>query len=1312
MAFQSAVLRDGEWVMERVNLQDALKASTDPKLPPVAESPEVPDCGILSRTVIDSPYAHWIIPVRLRSEHHNDIAFVGDRYVQISQLREDGQLHEVIRKTDFDYRIRNAVAIGPPPQDDANIKPHSFIKTEDPDVLMQDDTNPSRTNRLQPLPPQILVLILQTGDIIFLFVRERADGSLEFVTSKYDNYRDLEFLGFHLAVDPSSRYMAAGSSEDVFIVYELKPLESLNALYIRDGSFNPIKSIRPRQTQGIIHKLEFLHPRPEDGDFNIALLLVVSRKEAGHPHPRLRNVVYDWELDDDLKSVFAEETTGNLAPNQDELPLLIIPLKFNGAFISISAQSTRIGIGIVGDNLRYEDLPVKAPDTNGARKPLWTAWARPYRLKDYFEKTDVIYLAREDGVINYVEIDESSYMPTVHNVGTIETGVSDPTAFTTAYDRVADLHPRSSMKQVGTIPNWSPVWDLATTGDYSSWTAERPNSDVASRRRPASKWLQRPDRIFCASGQGLGSALTELRWGLQARIGLEFDYSHLVRQSWMFPVDPHGEGGHYALFSLPHLSEVFHISGDLESADALTSESSPFDMSSRTICAVQNEQGTIVQITETSTTLVVPTQSSRHFHNDVFEQNGIVVGNAFCKDDLVVLSTYQHDMSAVHLLRIDQMHIARAGLWEVQGEVTCISMFTVSETTWVVMGAVVNASPCVLIYSLDGNLLIAKQLDGPNETESYNRLEALTSISVLTEGVDGIVLVLGARSGHIVTARVSRHDSEWNFAVERLGTGPANVFSVPNFGGEVAVFACSDNTLSILTDFSPRHNKFKLRNTIWPTDLQDPSLPPPPIRSVFCLDQSLYGYHGHVSLLMLAGSRILLADIRPHFGPVPRRISLQGTPSRVLYSKTWKCLIVAHLQNDRPTLSFIDPDSGVTISRACHRGDDKPLDYISGLGVPNTTVRALCEWLYVKDGKTFPFIIVGTNYEVLIVSVNAVEAAGEDGTSRQLRYYTRYKRKGYGESIITSVVGCAEGLLICAGNVLHWEVLDVVEKKLKPRKQFRLDSEVMSLEVADGKAFVLTAKHSLQVIDLFVESGTTDMALIHSDQVTRRAYHQIGLGDSVEPAGKWPIHLVSTVQGGITGLWVPWNQRNKDLQVVFDAHLPTAIRRFRRGRTRPVGFSLNRKRRYDNLSTTVDGAEVFGVGLHGSLYHFSLIGPDLWRFLCLVQTLAHMSGEVCPLRRGSRLLGHDSLDMVVELEPRRSRSNMHVNGDVLRRCVDRRALRTLLRVPDAIDLFCEYLDGIEDGAYTEGFREDADEGQERYMELGYDILEYVLAPVL
>ncbi|KAG5931514.1 hypothetical protein E4U53_001725, partial [Claviceps sorghi] len=76
MAFQTSILRDGEWVTETVNLQAALKASATPK---AATRPHLdpPSCGFLSRTIVESPIVHWILPARLRSEAHNDIAFVG-----------------------------------------------------------------------------------------------------------------------------------------------------------------------------------------------------------------------------------------------------------------------------------------------------------------------------------------------------------------------------------------------------------------------------------------------------------------------------------------------------------------------------------------------------------------------------------------------------------------------------------------------------------------------------------------------------------------------------------------------------------------------------------------------------------------------------------------------------------------------------------------------------------------------------------------------------------------------------------------------------------------------------------------------------------------------------------------------------------------------------------------------------------------------------------------------------------------------------------------------------------------------------------
>lgn len=79
MAFQTSFLRGGEWVTETVDLQSALRQATAATAAaPVSEHHlEPPACGVLSRTVIESPIVHRVLPVRLRSKTHNDIAFIG-----------------------------------------------------------------------------------------------------------------------------------------------------------------------------------------------------------------------------------------------------------------------------------------------------------------------------------------------------------------------------------------------------------------------------------------------------------------------------------------------------------------------------------------------------------------------------------------------------------------------------------------------------------------------------------------------------------------------------------------------------------------------------------------------------------------------------------------------------------------------------------------------------------------------------------------------------------------------------------------------------------------------------------------------------------------------------------------------------------------------------------------------------------------------------------------------------------------------------------------------------------------------------------
>lgn len=80
MSVQTTVLRDGEWVTETVGIHTVLK-SLAPKPTKKPKSNKAPTCGLLTRTVVETELVHFILPVRLRSPHRNDVAFVG-----VSQL--------------------------------------------------------------------------------------------------------------------------------------------------------------------------------------------------------------------------------------------------------------------------------------------------------------------------------------------------------------------------------------------------------------------------------------------------------------------------------------------------------------------------------------------------------------------------------------------------------------------------------------------------------------------------------------------------------------------------------------------------------------------------------------------------------------------------------------------------------------------------------------------------------------------------------------------------------------------------------------------------------------------------------------------------------------------------------------------------------------------------------------------------------------------------------------------------------------------------------------------------------------------------
>ncbi|KAM0282707.1 hypothetical protein ACHAQH_002904 [Verticillium albo-atrum] len=459
-----------------------------------------------------------------------------------------------------------------------------------------------------------------------------------------------------------------------------------------------------------------------------------------------------------------------------------------------------------------------------------------------------------------------------------------------------------------------------------------------------------------------------------------------------------------------------------------------------------------------------------------------------------------------------------------------------------------------------------------------------------------------------------------------------------------------------------------------------------------------------MSLLMLTKDGILVTEMLPKTVSMPRSLPLNGTPTRVLFSQTLQCLVVAmKVGTGQTTIAFVDPDSGLNMSWPTDK-DNNPLPFISGLGLSDDRIHDMFEWLYVKEGRTWLFIVITTREgQLLIVTTQRVESKDAAGQTRgKVRHWTRYKKKVADQAIYAGV-GDGADLFFCAGNILHWEALDLVEKKLKPKKTFALPSPATSLRIVNDRLCALTTNHSLIVLNHRAQGPHDEMVFAHSDVGSRKASHYIEMGSSRDETPAWPITLISEQTHDFVGVWVPWKEPEKEFKVVFKGRLPAGVRRLRRGHVKPAWMAADVTPRFGHIPSTIDAADVLAICMDGSLHHFTLLSPEALVVLELIQKLA-LQGRPndSPTTRLSQTNGTEPAAVS------KTKRQGHVDGDVLRRCLDKRALEALLSAGDGADvLLRDALEGLEGGRWTDSF-----EGQrEKYVELAYEVLEYYLAPV-
>lgn len=314
MAVETRVLVNGQWVSRSMDIRHILESNhdkdkhkTDHKIPRARSHPIL---GIISRTLFRSPVINWILPARLRHENKNDVVFVGEDFVYIKEILSDGHLRYIGTKADFGSRIRAAKVFGEPRKIEiletgwpatpdaaaaALLKRQQAapIKTEEGEVNMNGYSSPT-------IPPQILILTLESNELVYLFAHQNQNGELRFYDSSLPLPAGRSFLeqpGKFIAVDPKSRAVAVAACEGTLLVWGAKTMDRLRQDYTANSvEWTPFTQEQPFQAiDGAVVKMEFLYPARDDDDHVILLVIFCKNK-------KMRMTCWDWLHSEGVRS--------------------------------------------------------------------------------------------------------------------------------------------------------------------------------------------------------------------------------------------------------------------------------------------------------------------------------------------------------------------------------------------------------------------------------------------------------------------------------------------------------------------------------------------------------------------------------------------------------------------------------------------------------------------------------------------------------------------------------------------------------------------------------------------------------------------------------------------------------------------------------------------------------------------------------------------------------------------------------------------------------------------------------------------------
>ncbi|TKA62902.1 hypothetical protein B0A49_11170 [Cryomyces minteri] len=433
-------------------------------------------------------------------------------------------------------------------------------------------------------------------------------------------------------------------------------------------------------------------------------------------------------------------------------------------------------------------------------------------------------------------------------------------------------------------------------------------------------------------------------------------------------------------------------------------------------------------------------------------------------------------------------------------------------------------------------------------------------------------------------------------------------------------------------------------------------------------------------ILCISGNDCLIAQLDDDPKAVPRRLNLEGTPNRLVYSEQLQTLIAATIQTDVKPITTSTPRQRPTERRVVRgmieflptHGQD-PIETF--LLHPGEKVYALAEWTYTNEQrKRYWQLVLGTG----LAQIDGGQRGRLTFLQRRVDEQGRASLKiGKYLSFPTPVYAIAAyeatGLILTYSNYVSMFRFSVEERKWVVVTKFALESPGIHITTAPPLIHVTTAADSVITLHFteLPDDGpySGNFKPVAMEGSAREGAHHLELHLSGAPpaslttpaASGYTLLLASDKRSSLIGLHqrahlTPSNRPHANsAPLLFEAALPRSITRLRHAEVRPPW-------KQTDVPGVVD-ANILGSAADGSIFQFSILAAPLWRLLRFVQNLCQRDAVVCPhssLAHSSEPLYARDVDPdALVARAGRRRTHMHVDGDVLARLLERGGARLL-----------------------------------------------------